>query len=80
MPPNDTKPRPISEVARDLDIPRAYIEGWLKRGELDVIPFGRQRLRLVRLADVRELMTGTPPPAKKVAANNSLPASSFGRR
>jgi len=80
VPPNDTKPRPISEVARDLGIPRAYIEGWLKRGELDAIPFGRHRLRLVRPADVRELMTGTPPPAKKVATCNSLPPSSSARR
>jgi excisionase family DNA binding protein len=80
VPPNDTKPRPISEVARDLGVPRAYIAGLLKRGELDAIPFGRQRLRLVRAADVRELMTGTPPPSEKVARCNSLPAGSSARR
>jgi len=80
VPPTDTKPRPISEVARDLGIPRSYIAGWLKRGELEAIPFGRQRLRLVRPADVRELMTGTPPPAQEVAGNNSLPVSSSARR
>ena len=80
MPPTDTKPRPISEVSRELDIPRDYIKHWLKTGELDSIRFGRMRLHLVRPAAVRLLMTGTPPSSKKVATCNSLPASSSTRR
>jgi excisionase family DNA binding protein len=81
VPPTDTKRVPVPQAAADLGIPRSYIEHWLKNGDLEAIRFGRQGWRLVRLADVRALITGTPPPpAEKVAACNSLPASSFGRR
>lgn len=61
MPPVDTKRVPITQAAADLGVPRPYIEHWVKTGQLDTIRFGRRGLHLVHPADVRQLMTGTPP-------------------